>query len=198
MHRTATRTIVGTVSAAVLLLCGCGGGATAVGRPTSVASATRASVAPLTPTPRRTPTPTATPTENRVLLPGPAPVDYKLQQGAASLQIKTFSWQRTGNGPNSAPPTGRYLVLDVLVTAREGKVLVNPLYFAAVAPNQAPLTPTMGSDGNEPVLSSRELKPGDWWAGVVSFDAPPGPITIVINDELGNKVGEVPLPAPAN
>lgn len=180
----------------VLLLAGCGSGATATGRPTAVASASRASVA--APTPKRTPTPSPTPTENRVLLPGPAPVDYRLQEGAGTWAVKTFSWQKTGNGDNSVPPKQRYLVLDVLVTAREGSVLVNPLYFAAVTPDRQSIAPTMGADGNEAVLPNKTLKPGESVGGIVAFDVPPGPISVVLNDELGNKVGEISFPAPAD
>lgn len=180
----------------VLLLAGCGSGATATGQPTAVASATRASVA--APTPRRTATPSATPTENRVTLPGPAPVDYKLQEGVGSWAVKSFSWQRTGNGKYSAPPKQRYLVLDMQFTAREGKVLVNPLYLGALTADQQALTPVLGTDGNEPVLASKTLKTGESVGGIVTFDAPPGPITVVLNDELGNRAAQITLPAPAD
>ena len=188
---------IATALIGVLLLGGCGSGATATGRPTSVASANRASVAPPTPK-QRTATPTATPTENRVLLPGPAPVDYRLQEGAGTLAVKTFSWQRTGNGQGSAPPKQRYLVLDVLLTAREGTVLVNPLYFVTLTADQQVMVPTMGADGNEPVLASKTLKHGESVGGIVAFDTPPGPVTVVLNDELGNRVAVVSLPAPAD
>lgn len=179
---------VGSVVAAVVVLTGCGG--------TTVEGATPSPAAPSarTPTPRAT-TPTATPTEERVFADGPPPVAYRTQEGAALVQVRRYSWQRTASGDEAAPPSTAYLVLEVVVTATEGRVQVNPLYFTARTPQGTESQPVLGADGNEPVLASRELNAGESVGGIVTFDTPKTDTVIAIVDELGNRAAEIQIPA---
>lgn len=180
---------ISAAAAAIVLLTGCGGTTVhgAVPTPPPEASAAHRPV--------HDATPSATPTEGRPFSPGPPAITYRTQEGAATLQIRRYSWQWTANGRESAPPQNYYLVLDVQVTATEGSVSVNPLYFVARTPTQT-FAPTMGADGNEPVLSSVDLGVNETAEGIVTFDAPPTHVTIQINDELGRNVGEIVIPAP--
>lgn len=174
---------------AVTLLAGCGG--------TTVQGAVPAppsdSAVPHRPALSATPSPT--PTEERVFSPGPPAVAYRTQEGAATLHVRRYSWQRTANGDQAAPPQHAYLVLDLQITATEGKVPVNPLYFVARGAGET-FAPTMGADGNEPVLASADLAASQTAEGILAFDAPAERLTLQVNDELGRNVGEVVIPAP--
>lgn len=180
---------ISAAAAAIVLLAGCGGTTvhgTVPSPPPEVAVPHR---------PARIATPSATPSEERVYLQGPPAIAYQTQEGAATLQIRRFSWQRTANGQQAAPPQQHYVVLDIQITATEGTVPVNPLYFVGRTPGQT-YAPTMGADGNEPVLASTDLGANQTVEGLIAFDAPRTQLTVQINDELGRSVGEVVVPAP--
>ncbi len=172
--------------ATVVLVSGCGGTTVSGTVPTPSATAAR------TPTPKP-PTPSPTPEENRVFVPGPPGVVTRAQEGTATVSVNRYSWQRTGNGPDSRPPEAQYLVLDVTVRALAGKVQINPLYFSLRTAGGQPLSPVLGLDGNEPVLASMELNAPDSVNGLVAFDTLPGPVVVVITDELGNQAGQIPI-----
>lgn len=175
--------------AAIILLAGCGG--TTV--PGAVPTPPPAGSMPHQPA--RTATPTAPPAEERMFQPGPPAIAFRTQEGAATLEIRRYSWQRTASGEQAAPPQHQYLVLDVEITATQGRVPVNPLYFVARTPGQT-FAPTLGADGNEPVLASAELREQESAEGLVTFDAPPTRLIVRVNDELGSNVGQVVIPAP--
>lgn len=180
-----------TASAAVVsivLLTGCSGVTVQGAVPTPAATQAR------TPTPRAE-TPTATPTEERVFVEGPLPVAYRTQEGAGTWQVRRYSWQRTANGEEAAPPEDSYLILDVLMTATEGTVQVNPLYFS-VRTRGGDVGSSLGADGNEPVLASRQLAAGESIDGIVSFDVPRADTTVTLVDELGNQAAQIEIPAP--
>jgi hypothetical protein len=181
---------INVAMAAIILLAGCGG--------TTVHGAVPAppSVTAMPHKPARTATPSPTPTQERVFVPGPPAIAYRTQEGAATLQVRRYSWQRTANGQQSVSPQHHYLVLDVRITATEGKVPVNPLYFVARTSDQT-FAPTLGADGNEPVLASADLNTNEYFDGIITFDAPPSRMIVQVNDELGRNVGEVVIPAPA-
>jgi hypothetical protein len=143
--------------------------------------------------PARTVTPSPTPSEQRVFVPGPPAISYRSQEGGATLQVRRYSWQQTANGAEAAAPQHNYLVLDVVITATEGRVQVNPLYFVARTTDQT-FAPTLGVDGNEPVLGSADLKANESKDGLVTFDAPRTEVIVQVNDELGRMVGEVAIP----
>ncbi|WP_425310171.1 hypothetical protein AADG42_15990 [Ammonicoccus fulvus] len=179
----------GAAVVAILAVAGCGG--TTVTAPPPAPP----SVAARTPTPKAV-TPSATPTEDRVFQPGIAPVTIRTAEGAGTLELRRYSWQRTAFGNHSAPPKERYLILDVVFTATEGKMQVNPLYFSGRSRTGVILQPTLGADGNEPVLSSHELNAGQSVDGLVTFDAPTTEITVVLSDEVGEQVAQLRIPAP--
>lgn len=179
---------IGVATATLALLAGCGG--------TTVKGAVPAPppASEISHKPARTATPSPTPPEDRTFTPGPAAVGFRGQEGAGSWQIKQFSWQQTANGSDTVPPQHGYLVLDIQITAIEGKVQVNPLYFTARTSDRT-FAPTLGTDGNEPVLGSRELAPGESLGGLIVFDMPRTDVIVQINDELGSRIAEITIPA---
>lgn len=179
---------ISAAAAAITLLSGCAGTTVEGAVPTPPPGTAVAHK------PARTATPSATPTEQRVFVPGPPATVYRSQEGAATLQVRRYSWQQTANGEESVAPQHNYLVLDVVITATEGKVQVNPLYFIARTTDQT-FAPTLGVDGNEPVLASAELTANEFVDGLVTFDAPRTPLIVQVNDELGRNVGELIIPA---
>ena len=179
----------GIVGIAILAVAGCGGTTVTAPPPAPPSAAVR------TPTPKAV-TPSATPTVDRVFQPGIAPVTIRTAEGAGTLELRRYSWQHTAFGNNSAPPKDRYLILDVVFTATEGRVQVNPLYFSGRTRAGIILQPTLGADGNEPVLSSHELNAGQSVDGLVTFDAPATEITVLLSDEVGEQVAQLRIPAP--
>ncbi|HHV19941.1 MAG TPA: hypothetical protein GXZ30_00120 [Propionibacterium sp.] len=174
--------------AALAVLPACGGTTVTGAVPTPSATV------PRTPTPKP-PTPTPTPPEERVFMTSRSEVSVRAQEGVATVTVRGFSWQRTENGPYAKPPKNRYLVLDVLITATEGKVQANPLYFSLRTPHGAEIAPVLGLDGNEPVLASKELIAPASVSGLVTFDTAQGNVALLITDELGNSVGEIAIPS---
>lgn len=179
----------GAAVVAILAVAGCGGTTVSAPAPTPPVVAGR------TPTPKVV-TPSATPTENRVYQPGIAPVTIRTAEGAGTLELRRYSWQHTAFGADAAPPKDRYLVLDIVFRATEGKMQVNPLYFSGRTRTGLVLQPTMGADGNEPVLSSHELTAGQNVDGLVTFDAPAAEVTVILSDEVGDQVAQLRIPAP--
>lgn len=145
--------------------------------------------------PSPTPTPTPTPPEQVVELPGPQ-MDAPMAAGTSHIVIDSYSWRTTGTGDRSKPPEERYLVLRMTISATQGTVPVNPLYFKVRLPDGTMAEPTMGADGNEPLLGSAELAMGEKIDGVVTFDIPPENTILVVENELGEAVGAVTIPAP--
>lgn len=193
MPRTTRLAPAALAGALLVALTGCSSGVTVAGRPTSLTSAKEATYAPHTPR-LRTPTPSPTPTEDRRTAPGPE-LAYRTPTGAALLHVQTYSWQRTKFGDRSVPPTNLYLVLDVEVTATEGQVEVLPVNFKTSAQG-GPLTePALGRDGNEPTLAHTQLKAGNTVRGFVVFDLPQAEVTLTVLDDVGEKAGEVKIPA---
>lgn len=180
---------ISAAAVAIVLLAGCGGTTVhgAVPSPPPEAAVPHR--------PARTASPSATPTEERVFVPGPPAIAYRTQEGAGTLHIRRYSWQRTANGEEAAPPQHHYVVLDIQITATQGRVPVNPLYFVARTPGQT-FAPTLGADGNEPVLRSAVLGANETIEGIITFDAPPAYLIVQINDELGRNVGEVVISGP--
>ena len=178
---------IGAAAAAIALLAGCGG-TTVKGVVPAPPPAAEVSHKPV-----RTASPIATPPEERTFTPGPAAVGFRGQEGAGSWQIKQFSWQQTANGADTVPPQNGFLVLDMEITGIEGKVQVNPLYFTARTSDRT-YAPTLGTDGNEPVLGSKELAPGETQGGLIVFDLPRTDVIVQINDELGSRIAEVTIP----
>lgn len=190
---TPRRALVAACAAAAVTLCGCGGGVTVEGRPTSLATARATSYAPPSPT-VRTPTPSATPTEDRRAAPGPE-LTYRTPEGTATLRVVTYSWQRTKFGDRSVAPKDRYLVLTVEITCTAGTVNVLPINFRATPKGGQPTEPALGRDGNEPVLAHKQLQAGQQVGGIVTFDIPQDETTLTVLDELGAKAGEAKIPA---
>lgn len=187
------------VAVACLGLLGCTQGTTVAGTNTATPAPDPSFVPP--PPKLRTATPSPTPTEARNYTTGPGPIEYQAKSGVGVLSIRSYSWQQTKSSENGTPPKQRYLILDVEVTAKstvkpDGTLPVNPTYLVAQAADGALLQPTMGADGAEPVMASREIKTGENWTGLVSYDIVPGPVTILITDETGTVVGKIPLPGP--
>lgn len=179
----------GAAVVAILAVAGCGGTTVTAPPPTPPPVIAR------TPTPKAV-TPSATPTEDRVFQPGIAPVTIRTAEGAGTLELRRYSWQRTAFGKDAAPPKDRYLILDVVFTATEGRMQVNPTYFIGRTRTGVILQPTLGADGNEPVLSSHELNAGQSVDGLVTFDAPATEITVLLSDEVGEQVAQLRIPAP--
>lgn len=178
----------GAAVAAVLVLSGCG---------TSVSGTvpTPAALPARTPTPKVV-TPTPTPAPNPVFVPGPPAIPITAQEGAATVGVRRYSWRPDATGAEASPPANGYLVLEVVVTATAGRVQVNPLYFTVRTPGGDELETVLGADGNEPVLASRELNAPEAVDGIVTFDTAREDVTVLIADELGNRVGEIHLPRP--
>lgn len=178
---------VGLLVATVVALSGCAG--TTVSGVVPTPSAT----VPRTPTPKP-PTPTPTPPEVRVFHPGPEVAAIRSQEGVATIAVRGYSWQQTENGPYAKAPQQRYLVLDLNITATEGKVQVNPLYFTLRTAGGAELQPVLGLDGNEPVLASKELNAPEAVGGLVTFDTAQEPVVLLVADEVGNRIAQIPIP----
>lgn len=142
------------------------------------------------------PTPTPTPEEPVVEQPGPQ-FDQKMQGGMAHVVVDAYSWRSTGTGDRSKPPSQQYLVLRLTITATSGTVTVNPLYYTVRQPDGSLADPTMGADGNEPLLGVTELGTGESISGVVTFDVPPQNTILAYTDETGTVVGAATIPAPA-
>lgn len=146
--------------------------------------------------PSPTPTPTPTPPEQVVEVPGPT-VAVPMATGRATVSIDTYAWRSTGTGERSKPPEDHYLVLRMTITATEGTVSVNPLYFSVRLPDGTSVEPTMGADGNEPLLGTTDLAAGETIDGVVTFDVPAQPTMLVITNELDAPAATTTIPAPA-
>ncbi|WP_026928327.1 DUF4352 domain-containing protein [Granulicoccus phenolivorans] len=176
----------------VLALSGCATGVTVAGAPTGLPS----EAAP-TPTPLlETPTPSSSPTPEQVTpVEGPT-VDVKGATGAGRIQLETYTWRTQGQGSKALPPEhGSYLVLDLAWTATEGTLTVNPLYVKLRGGDGTEYQPTMGVDGNEPVLATRKLNTGETATGIVAFDVPRENVTVVFTDETGIQAAQVAITA---
>lgn len=178
---------------AALLVAGCGSGVTVEGRPDPTPTPGGPRATPPIPPPT-TPTPSATPEPSYEEKPG-GEFGFTTQQGKGHTQILSYSWKKTGVGETSISPANVYLVVKTRTTADEGKVAVNPLYYTVVGADGKIYPNKLGVDGNEPVLANITLKTGASVDGVVSFDLPQTDVTLQFADELGNKVGEIRIPA---
>lgn len=116
--------------------------------------------------------------------------------GTAHIEVTGYSWRSTGTGERSKPPEERYLVLRVTVSATQGTVSVNPLYFKVRLADGSLAEPTMGADGNEPLLGAKELAQGERIDGIVTFDVPAENTILVVENELAEPVGAATIPAP--
>lgn len=174
----------------VLALTGCTGGVTVAGQPTGLPS----EAAP-TPTPLlETPGPSTSPTPEEVTSTEGPSVEVKGAEGAGRIDVRTYTWRTQGEGTKSLPPENTYLVLDLAYTATEGTLAMNPLYVRLLSSDQTEYQPTMGVDGNEPVLATRKLRTGETGSGIVAFDVPRENVTIRFNDESGNEAARVEIP----
>lgn len=180
------------VASMAVLAAGCANSATSTGHPsTPPPAAPPIQFTPPIPSP--SPSAAVTPPEIRTSAPGPE-FAFRTQQGAGTLKINTYGWYKTKTGEKSAPPKNVYLVLDTLFIATEGVVQVNPMAVYATGPDKVRYQPLMGSDGNEPVLASKDLRAGENVGGMIAFDLPQGDAVVVLTDELGNKIGEAKIP----
>ena len=144
---------------------------------------------------------------------GPATVQLTAggtDQALAIGSTADFSWGSQGKGTatvftaenrdqsnasfNGPPKNGRFLLLDVGVTATEGTISANPLYWEAVDTQGQSYGAELGSAGYSPQLDSGDLTAGSTARGYVVFDAPAGPLTIDLTDPLGGVLASWSIP----
>ena len=86
---------------------------------------------------------------------------------------------------------GSYLLLDVLWETEKGKTASNPLYFSAKDASGRKADLNMFADNQ---LASGDVLPGDKSRGFIAFDAPAGPVTVMISDPLLQEAARIQIP----
>ena len=116
-------------------------------------------------------------------------------QGKGTATVYTAEDKSEANETFIGPPkNGRYVLLDVGVTATEGTISANPLYWKAVDAQGHSYGAELGSAGYAPQLDSGDLPTGSTSRGYVAFDAPVGPLTVDLTDPLGGVLASWSVP----
>jgi len=143
----------------------------------------------------------------------PATVQLTVAAGDQALAIGAtadFSWGSQGKGTATVytaenkdqanetfigpPKNGRFVLLDVGVTATEGTISANPLYWEAVDAQGQSYGAELGSAGYSPQLDSGDLAAGSTSRGYVAFDVPAGPLTVDLTEPLGGVLASWSIP----
>ncbi len=89
---------------------------------------------------------------------------------------KRFTPPKTGYA--AAATNGSYLLLDVTIVSKKGKVTYNPLYFKARGTDGQEYTPELMLVSSIKGMQSGELRSGQKVRGTIAFDAPKGDMEI--------------------
>lgn len=89
---------------------------------------------------------------------------------------KRFTPPKTGYA--AAATNGTYLLLDVTIVSKKGKVTYNPLYFKARGTDGQEYTPELMLSSSSKGMQSGELRSGQKVRGTIAFDAPKGEMEI--------------------
>ena len=116
-------------------------------------------------------------------------------QGAGTATVYSAeNKDQAGDSFAGPPKNGRYLLLDVDVTATEGTVSANPLYWEAADAQGRSYDVELGSAGYSPQLDSGDLAAGSTSRGYVVFDVPAGPVTVDLTEPLGGVLASWSVP----
>ena len=109
------------------------------------------------------------------------PVPFDWYSGTGTAALNGAEWSTTAVSTyGSAPKSGAFLTIDVVVTGVSGTVPANP-YFWHVQDAQGHIY-DWSWDSKEPSLHLADLTPGEVSSGFVTFDVAQAPVTVTLTN----------------